>query len=238
MPAAHSGTGHIDVVVVGGGIIGLLTAYELIEAGARVTIVDRQSIAQEASWAGGGILSPLYPWRYPEAVTRLASWSQRHYAELIQNLLEITGVDAQYLQSGLLIYSPNEQDIAAKWAENHNISLEIVNAEKASEIQPGIQVDEISWIWMPEVAQVRNPRLLQALRVYMSLKDVKIIENEPLSEIKLRAGKLEGLETKSGFLPADHCLVAAGAWSSKLLDNSGIGLPIEPVRGQILLLKG
>ena len=238
LPAAHSGTGHIDVVVVGGGIIGLLTAYELIEAGARVTIVDRQSIAQEASWAGGGILSPLYPWRYPEAVTRLASWSQRHYAELIQNLLEITGVDAQYLQSGLLIYSPNEQDIAAKWAENHNISLEIVNAEKASEIQPGIQVDEISWIWMPEVAQVRNPRLLQALRVYMSLKDVKIIENEPLSEIKLRAGKLEGLETKSGFLPADHCLVAAGAWSSKLLDNSGIGLPIEPVRGQILLLKG
>lgn len=238
LPATHSETRHIDVVVVGGGIIGLLTAYELVEAGARVTIVDRQPIAQESSWAGGGILSPLYPWRYPEAVTRLASWSQNHYAGLIRNLLDISGVDAQYLQSGLLVYSPNEQDIAVKWAENHHIALEIVDPETASELQPGLQVEQNSWIWMPEVAQVRNPRLLQALMQYMLIKGVKIIENEPISEIKVNSGKIEGLVTKSGFLPTEHCLVAAGAWSAKLMGFAGLQLPIEPVRGQILLLKG
>ena len=238
LPATHPESSHVDVVVVGGGVIGLLTAYELVEAGAGVTIIDRQRVAKESSWAGGGILSPLYPWRYPEAVTELASWSQRHYAELIQDLFETTGVDAQYLESGLLIYSPKEQDLAVKWSEKHSILLGIVSPEKASEIQPGIQVDENSWIWMPKVAQVRNPRLLQALRAYMSIKGVKIIENEPISEIRVKSGKIEGLVANSGFIPADHCLVAAGAWSAGLLDLSGINLPIEPVRGQILLLKG
>lgn len=238
LPATYPETGDVDVVVVGGGIIGLLTAYELVEAGAHVTIIDRQSIAKESSWAGGGILSPLYPWRYPEAVTRLASWSQDHYAALIRNLFEVTGVDAQYLESGLLIYSTNEQEIAVKWSEKHSISLKIIDPREASEIQPGIQVDENPWLWLPEVAQVRNPRLLQALSDYMSIKGVKIIENEPISGIKVRSGKIEGLVANSGFIPTNHCLVAAGAWSAKLLGHSGIGLPIEPVRGQILLLKG
>jgi len=231
-------TSPIHVAIVGGGIIGLLTAYELVESGAQVTIIDRQSIATESSWAGGGILSPLYPWRYPEAVTELASWSQRHYAGLIRNLFEITGIDAQYIESGLLVYSPNELDIASKWAEKHHISLEIVDPERAAKIQPGIQTEENSWIWMPGVAQVRNPRLLQALNAYLSIKGVKILENDPISEIKVKYGKIEGLVSENGFIPAAHCLVAAGAWSAKLIDLSGICLPIEPVRGQILLLKG
>jgi glycine oxidase len=238
LPVTSPQTGHVDVVIVGGGIIGLLTAYELVESGARVTIVDRQSIAKESSWAGGGILSPLYPWRYPEAVTRLASWSQQHYAGLMQNLLDITGIDPQYLNSGLLISSPNEQEIAVKWAEKHKISLELVDKDTALQIQPGIQTDENSWIWMTEVAQVRNPKLLQALRAYMSIKGVKIIENEPISEIKSKSGRVTGLQSPQGLIPAERCLVATGAWSAELLGVSGNKLPIEPVKGQIILLKG
>jgi glycine oxidase len=233
-PATNSDVGHADVVIVGGGIIGLLTAYELVEAGAHVTIIDRQSIAKESSWAGGGILSPLYPWRYPEAVTRLASWSQQHYAGLMQKLFDATGVETGYIKSGLLISSPNEQEIAVKWAEDHKIPLELIDSEAAAQIQPGIKLDDNFWIWMPEVAQVRNPRLLHALFIYLSKKGVKIVENEPISEIKLNSGKVVGLITKNRLIPAERCLIAAGAWSSKLLGS----LPIEPVRGQILLLKG
>jgi len=237
LPAKHIDSSHADVVIIGGGIIGLLTAYELVEAGAGVIIIDQQSIARESSWAGGGILSPLYPWRYPEAVTRLASWSQRHYAKLIEKLLDITGVDAQYLDSGLLIYSPKELELAAKWAENHQISLEVVESEKASRIQPGISIETNPWIWMPAIAQVRNPELLSALKSYLSLKNVKILENEPISEIKAESGQITGLVSKTGYIPVNRCLLAAGAWSGNLLDFVG-GLPIEPVRGQIMLLKG
>lgn len=237
-PATNTDTGQADVVIVGGGIIGLLTAYELVEAGAHVTIIDRQSIGKESSWAGGGILSPLYPWRYPEAVTRLASWSQQHYAALMQDLFDATGIEAGYIKSGLLISSPNEQDIAVKWAENHEILLELIDSTTAAQIQPGIKVDDDPWMWIPGVAQVRNPRLLQALYTYLFGKGVKFVENEPISEIKLNSGKVVGLVSKNGFIPAERCLVAAGAWSAKLLGLAGISLQIEPVRGQILLLKG
>ncbi|MGH8463018.1 MAG: FAD-dependent oxidoreductase, partial [Pseudomonas sp.] len=53
-----------DFLIIGGGVMGLLTARELAQAGASVTIVEQGLCCQEASWAGGGIVSPLYPWRY------------------------------------------------------------------------------------------------------------------------------------------------------------------------------
>ena len=59
-----------DVLIIGGGVIGMMLARELAQSGADVTLVDRKACAQESSWAGGGIVSPLYPWRYPEPVTR------------------------------------------------------------------------------------------------------------------------------------------------------------------------
>ncbi len=65
-----------DFQIVGGGVIGLLTARELALAGATVTVIERGTCCSEASWAGGGIVSPLYPWRYSAAVTALASQAQ------------------------------------------------------------------------------------------------------------------------------------------------------------------
>jgi len=225
-----------DIAIIGGGIIGMLSAYELVESGAQVTIYDRQAVAQEASWAGGGILSPLYPWRYPDAVTRLARWSQQHYKALVSRLLETTGIDAQYLESGLLIYAPKEIKEASKWAEKHKIHLEVIEPAEAEILQPGIQPDAGSWIWMPEIAQVRNPRLLKALHAYLSLKNVNFVENEPISSIKTESGRIVGLQARDHVIPAERCLVASGAWSSDLLQLGVV--EVEPVRGQMVLLKG
>ncbi|OQX39918.1 MAG: hypothetical protein B0D88_09060, partial [Candidatus Sedimenticola endophacoides] len=52
---------NIDTIIIGGGVIGMLTARELALAGQRVTLFDRQGTGRESSWAGGGIVSPLYP---------------------------------------------------------------------------------------------------------------------------------------------------------------------------------
>lgn len=237
-PASAADTPNTDFVIIGGGIIGLLTAYELVQAGASVTIIDRQSIARESSWAGGGILSPLYPWRYPEPVTRLASWSQQHYPALMQRLSEDSGVDAEYIKSGLLLSAPNEEDIAVKWSEKHEIYLKLIDPEELGVLQPGVIAGHSQWLWMPEIAQVRNPKLLQALRVYLLKTGVKIIENDPIYGFETESGRLTGLRTESGIFTAERCLVAAGAWSGELLAGLGVQIVVEPVRGQMLLLKG
>ena len=79
-----------DILVIGDGIIGLLTARKLVQADAEVTLVEMGETGRESSWAGGGIISPLYPWRYADSVTALAGWSQHHYPRLCAELHEET----------------------------------------------------------------------------------------------------------------------------------------------------
>ena len=62
-----------DVIVVGGGVMGMLTARQLLQRGVSVTLIEKSDTGNEASWAGGGIVSPLYPWNYVPAISALAS---------------------------------------------------------------------------------------------------------------------------------------------------------------------
>ena len=89
------------VVIVGGGVIGLLTAFNLAAEVEHVVLLDRRGVGQESSWAGGGIVSPLYPWRYSPAVTALAHWSQDFYPQLAEQLFTATDVDPEVHTTGL-----------------------------------------------------------------------------------------------------------------------------------------
>lgn len=91
----------VDVLVVGGGVIGLLSALQLSKEGVSVVILDSGAAGQEASWAGGGIVSPLYPWRYSSSVTALENWSQSLYAGLGEQLFDTTGIDPEVHVTGL-----------------------------------------------------------------------------------------------------------------------------------------
>ena len=82
-------------------------------------LIDRGSIGSEASWAGGGIVSPLYPWRYNDAVTALATRAQHAYPKLVAQLQSSTGIDAQLNVTGLMMLEADDSDRALAWAE-HN----------------------------------------------------------------------------------------------------------------------
>ena len=90
------------VIIIGAGIIGMLTARMLSKAGVSVSIIEQGYAGRESSWAGGGIISPLYPWRYSDAVTRLAQWGQQYYPRVLDDIKQHSEIDPQYIQSGLL----------------------------------------------------------------------------------------------------------------------------------------
>jgi glycine oxidase len=225
-------------VVVGGGLSGMLVAWELRAAGAAVTLLERGRLGQEASWAGGGILSPLYPWRYLEAVTRLALWAQARYREAAETLLAETRIDPEWTQSGLLILDRDESGQALAWARGHAVPLEVLDAGAARSVEPALGGEPAGGIWLPEIAQVRNPRLVKALRAMLERLEVDLREQTEAQRLLISDGAAAGVETVAGPVSGDAVVVAGGAWSEGLLGELPHAPAVEPVRGQMILFRG
>jgi len=126
-----------QVIIIGAGIIGMLTAHLLSQKGVKVILIDQGYAGKESSWAGGGIISPLYPWRYNDAVTQLAKWSQQHYANLLEKIKQKTSIDPEFYQSGLLYLDiEDEQQQALQWANQYQYNIHHQNSLQLNQLEP------------------------------------------------------------------------------------------------------
>ncbi|MEY2865542.1 MAG: NAD(P)/FAD-dependent oxidoreductase [Candidatus Methylopumilus sp.] len=210
------------VAVIGGGIVGCITSLFLIEKGYEVTLLDQSAIGQEASWAGAGILSPLLPWNYQDAVNNLCFGSADFYHQLSEILKKDTGIDSEWIESGMLIYDINDKENAIRWCQKNDIEIQQV------------QIEKTPYLFLPHVAQIRNPRLLKALKIFLIKKNVVMMEHQKVSPIIDSNNFIRCLQTESDLnLEADYYVVASGAWSSYVLNE--IDIPkIKPIRGQLI----
>lgn len=231
-----------DFLIVGGGVLGLLTARELLAGGAGVTLVEQDRCGQQASWAGGGIVSPLYPWRYSEAVTALASWAQGYYPGLAASLLEECGIDSELQECGLLMLQAEEEDQALAWARQSGRPMKPVDSafiyDRAGMLADGFD----RALWMPTVANVRNPRLVQALVTGLARHPgMRLLENTRVTKLETSGDRITEalIHGRQGTerLTAERFIITAGAWSSAAVSALGIDLPVRPVRGQMLLYR-
>ena len=213
------------IVVVGGGIVGCMTALALAARGFSVTIVERNVIAiqtsGEASWAGAGILFPLLPWFYKDEVNALSLAGAASYPEVCAKLLRDTGIDPEYSQSGMCIKPPFNAALAQTWCAKNGVAFEIKGDD----------------LLLPNVAQVKPPHLLNALKQSLIQRGVTLIEQTQLEPLQA-CEKIDGWRTTTGAaLSADAFVVTSGAWSFELLKETASELNIKPMRGQILLYQ-
>lgn len=226
-----------DVLIIGGGLIGMLTARELAHEGLSVSIIERGRVGGESSWAGGGILSPLYPWRQPEAITRLSLWGQRRYPVLIEELMAESGVDAEWEHTGLLILDSDNGGGAHNWSRAFGVRMESIGAEEVRELEPSLGRFPGHALWLPEVAHLRNPRLIKALRGSLEARGVTFHEETTVIGWRQENGKVLGVDTDRGEMSAPQVVVASGAWSGELLAGTGVHAPVAPVRGQMVVFR-
>lgn len=225
------------VVIVGGGIVGCITAMQLTKRGYAVTIVERNEIASqtsgESSWAGAGILFPLLPWAYNHDVNQLALDGANLYDEICAELLHETTIDAELLASGMHILPPFDIELASTWCAHHGLNYSLIDAK----LNPFLQTHESKALWLPTVKQVRPPYLMAALRAWLIKHKVTLLEKTQLKPLVEHA-PLNTWQTEAGdHLSADFFIVTSGAWSFELLKDTASGLNIKPMRGQILLYK-
>jgi len=227
-----------SIIIIGGGIIGLFSAFELHRAGQKVTLIDRQSFGQESSWAGGGIISPLYPWRYPDPITRLAAFSQLIYPEVLAPMQQRTGLDPEFLPNGMLVVGNYDNEQPGAWGRRHKINMQAIDTAQIRALAPELAQDDESGWWLPNIHQVRNPRLVALLKAYLQTTDVTLLEHEAVTAIDTHNNRIRSIRTTSSVLQADQFVIAGGAWSSQLLQPTRNDCGIRPIKGQMLLLKG
>jgi len=228
-----------DCIIVGGGLIGMLSARELKKSGFDVLVLEKGRLGKESSWAGGGILSPLHPWRYSDEVNRLASMGHQQYPQLAQALYEESGIDPEYIRSGMLVLESEEQQQARDWAQKWSMNLSVVNPfDELQEIIPGLGTGFSQGLWMPDIAQMRNPRLVKAVKGSLQALGVKYKEQAAVERLNVAKGKITGVEVNGQTYHADKVLIAGGAWSAELLKPYSCAPDIQPVKGQMILFKG
>lgn len=226
-----------DILIIGGGVIGLLTAREFALAGASVTVLERGSLGQEASWAGGGILSPLYPWRQPEAINKLCRWSQAHYPVFTQTLAQETGIGPEWTPSGLLIVDIDDLDQAEIWCKRYATPCRQLSNEEIQSLQAQLDIPPGNHLWLPDIAHVRNPRLLKALRADLAKRKVALLEHHEALDLVHKDSRISAVKTNRGNFQAGHIIIAMGAWSRHLCPQLLPGLQVEPIKGQMILFK-
>lgn len=210
-----------DVAVVGGGVIGCAVAFELARRGHRVELWERDALASGASGAAAGMLAPLAESR-PGDPLRTWGWrSLERLPGLVAELRERSGIDAEWVGSGVLRVARREDDAARLRAQARTdaaYGVEWIDAAAARGAAPGLAPDCLGAYFSPREGHVRSPLLAQAFARAAEQLGARLRPGEAVRE--------------PGVLDAGAVVVCAGCWTPGL----GLDLPIEPVRGQILSL--
>jgi glycine oxidase len=227
-----------DVVIVGGGVIGLTIARALMQRGVRdVCLIERGSLGSEASFAAGGILAPQAEADSPDEFFALACRSRDLYPAFAAALREETGVDIELDSTGTLYVAFTDGDLREidarfEWQSKAGLAVERLTPGEARELEPCISEALQGALRFPRDVQVENRRLVNALVNSVAKQGVRIFADTSVESLSVERRRLRGLETSRGYLSCQKVIIAAGTWSSTIEHSQTP--KIEPVRGQMI----
>ena len=231
-----------DVLVIGGGVIGMSIARELKKNGAgKITLIERGRLGEEASFAAAGMLTPQADAEKRDDFFDLCFEGRGLYENFADELKEEAGIDIELETSGTLSVSFNEKDSERlekiyRWQSAAGFPVEKLNAGEVLDLEPSVSPKICEGLLFPRDAQVENRLLVKALALSINRAGVKVVENTAVETLLTEGNKVIGVETADRKFFAAVVVLATGAWSSfiKTGTTNGSLLNVTPVRGQIL----
>jgi glycine oxidase len=229
-----------DVLIVGGGVIGLSIARELHKKGIRkITIIERGEIGQEASYAAAGMLTPHAETEKQDDFYYFCDESNKLYPNFADELFDETDVDIELDKNGTLYLAFTEKDVKEisrrfEWQKSAGLQVEHLTARETRQIEPFVSPDVLESLFFPNDWQVENRKLLYALRKYCELYGIEIRENAEIKNLLIENGKIIGAETGAEKFYAEKTVLATGAWTSLIKAESFALPPVKPIRGQMI----
>jgi glycine oxidase len=230
-----------EIIIIGGGVIGLSIARALASRGADdVMVIERGEFGREASWAAGGILAPQVEADTADDFFRLARASRDLYPQFAEALLDETGLDIELDTTGTLYVAFRESEDSEfrarfDWQRSEGLAIEWLSGDEARALEPALSKNVRCALRFPNDFQVENRRLVEALLVSNRKLGVQLVEHCEVKAVRVSAGKVSGAETSFESVACDVAVVAAGAWTSTI--DPAARLEIEPVRGQMLCFR-
>ena len=220
-----------DVVIIGGGIIGVMTAWFLAKQGIKSVICEKGRVAGEQSSRNWGWIRQQGrdPDELPIMIEAGRIW---------QTLSKECGEDLGYKQSGVLYLGDKEKDTAGfedwlTYAKAHGLDTKMLSSGEVGVMVPGNQAKWTSGLWTPSDARAEPWVAVPALARHAVRMGVTIIEDCAVRALDAQTGKIAGVITEKGRINCGQIVVAGGAWSSLFLRNHGIEIPQLSVRATV-----
>jgi glycine oxidase len=233
-----------DVVVVGGGVVGLGVAWRAAQAGMAVTVVD-PAPGRGASWAAAGMLAPVTEVHYGEqALLRLNLAAADRWPAFAAELEEAAGAPIGYRRCGTLTVARDADDNAAledlyRFQRRCGLQVERLRSRDCRRLEPGLAPSVRGGVLAPGDHQVDNRAMADALQAAGERAGVRLLLGR-VAELLVDGERVTGVTLAGGAsLPAGTVVLAAGCWSRDLGGLAAELLPpVRPVKGQLLHLRG
>lgn len=233
-----------NIIIIGGGVIGLGIGWQLVKSGAKVTIFDRGEAGRAASWAAAGMLAP-----YAEAHTeepellQLGIESLSLYPQWTEELESDAQMSIGYRVEGTLIVGLEPDDTHQlrhlyKAQQQFSLDVQWLNGRDACEIEPILTPRVTSAIYCETDHQVDNRLMICALKNAFQKYGGKLHERKSIKKVHIENERVTAVQIEEDIKHCDTVILAAGCWSSQI---SGIPddllPPVRPVKGQMLALE-